>query len=176
MASDNAFAAALLGLWHRVAQAGGSVGFAASVDRAAIGALVAEVIAALRLGRAHGFAVTRKRDVIGFALSTPGVGVSAHTGEINLVMIDPSSQRAGLGTLLVSATLGSAAAAQLDRLRIQVPDDDGLQRFFARFGFVETGRSPGWIHAPGGPGQDELLMTMLRPTAKALGPTVEGLS
>ena len=44
MASDKAFAVALLTLWHRVAQAGGAVGFVLPADRSSVGAAVSEVI------------------------------------------------------------------------------------------------------------------------------------
>ncbi len=159
MASDNAFAVALLSLWHRVVQAGGSVGFVTPVDRAAIGAVVSEVIAALRAGRAYGFALTRKRDVVGFALITPGAGFCSHTGDIGLLMIDPPSQGAGLGGRLVRACVEAAAASRLDRVRVGVPEDERLERFLSRFGFVETGRSPGWIRGSDGAVRDEVLMT-----------------
>lgn len=159
MASDNAFAAALLGLWHRVAQAGGSVGFVAPVDRTEVGAAVSEVVAGLRSGRAHGFALTRKRDVIGFALLESGIGASAHTAQIGLVMVEPARQGAGLGTDLMGATLRFAAAAEVERIRVVLPADERLQSFFGRFGFVESGRSPGWIRDAAGLDIDAVLMT-----------------
>ncbi|MFI4926472.1 MAG: tetratricopeptide repeat protein [Burkholderiales bacterium] len=77
MAPDSAFAVALLALWHRVAQAGGAVGFLPSVDRSELGYPVSRVIADLRSGRAYGYALTRGRDVIGFVLLEQGQSLAA---------------------------------------------------------------------------------------------------
>jgi ribosomal protein S18 acetylase RimI-like enzyme len=159
MAPDNAFAVALLALWHRVAQAGGAVGFLPSVDRSELGYPVSRVIADLRSGRAYGYALTRGRDVIGFVLLEPGVGVTAHTGTIVVVMVEPKSQGSGLGGTLVQSMLELAADAELRRIRLFVAEDDRLERFFERFGFARTGRSPGWIRTESAGDVDQVLMT-----------------
>lgn len=159
IASDNAFAVALLTLWHRVTEAGGLLGFAPSVDRSALGAAVSVVLDDLKSGRAFAFAVTRNRDVIGFAMLRPGTGTGSHTGQVELVMVDPGSRRSGLGTRLVRAIVDLASAAGLDRLRSGVRADPGLERFAALLGFSETGRLTGWIRVTPGPDHDEIVMT-----------------
>jgi len=159
IASDNAFAVALLTLWHRVTEAGGLVGFAPSIDRSALGAAVSVILDDLKSGRAFAFAVTRNRDVIGFAMLRPGTGTGSHTGQVELVMVEPGSWRTGLGTLLVRAVVDLAAATGLERLRSGVRADPGVQRFAALLGFSETGQLPGWIRVAPGPDHDEILMT-----------------
>jgi GNAT superfamily N-acetyltransferase len=159
MAPDSAFAVALLTLWHRVAQAGGAVGFLPSVDRSELGDPVSRVIADLRSGRAFGYALTRQRDVIGFAMLEPGTGVNAHTGTIGLVMVEPNSQAAGLGGTLMHSILDLAAASGLERIRLFVAADHRLERFFQQFGFAESGRSPGWIRTEPAPDVDQVMMT-----------------
>jgi N-acetylglutamate synthase-like GNAT family acetyltransferase len=159
MAPDSAFAVALLTLWHGVARAGGAAGFLPSVDRSELGDPVSRVIADLRSGRAYGYALTRKRAVIGFAMLEPGTGVSAHTGTISLVMVEPNSQAAGLGTTLMRSILELAKASDLERIRLFVAADQRLQRFFGQFGFAESGRSPRWIRTEAEPDVDQVLMT-----------------
>ena len=77
------------------------MGFVPPVDRAR--GAVSAVIDALRSGRAFAFALTLNREVIGFAMLTPGIGTQAHTGLITSVMVDPGAQGAGLGRTLMAA-------------------------------------------------------------------------
>lgn len=160
MASDNAFALALLDLWERVSTAGGAVGFTLPVDRSAVGAAVSVVIDDLRSGRAFGFAATRGRDIVGFALLRPGTQIMAHTGQINQVMVDPDGQRTGLGTRLVQSVIGLAGELGLERVRLGLRGGTGLEAFYARLGFVEVGRLPGWVRVAPGDDRDEVLMTL----------------
>jgi GNAT superfamily N-acetyltransferase len=143
MASDNAFALALL-----------------PVDRSAVGAAVSVVIDDLRSGRALGFAATRGRDIVGFALLRPGRQINAHTGQVSQVMVDPDEQRSGLGTQLVEAVIGLAGELGLERVRLGLPTGTGLDRFYARMGFVEVGRLPRWIRAGPDEDRDEVLMAL----------------
>jgi len=159
IASDNAFAVALLTLWHRVIEAGGLVGFVPSVDRSALGPAVSLVLDDLKSGRTLAFALTRNRDVIGFAMLRPGTGTGSHTGQVELVMVDPGSRRSGLGTRLVRAVVDLASATGLERLRSEVRADQGLERFAGQLGFGEVGRLTGWTRLAPGPDQDEILMT-----------------
>jgi GNAT superfamily N-acetyltransferase len=160
MASDNAFALALLNLWVRVSETGDAVGFTLPVDRSAVGAAVSVVIDDLRSGRALGFAATRGRDIVGFALLRPGRQINAHTGQVSQVMVDPDEQRSGLGTQLVEAVIGLAGELGLERVRLGLPTGTGLDRFYARMGFVEVGRLPRWIRAGPDEDRDEVLMAL----------------
>ena len=49
---------------------------------------------------------------------------------------------------------------ELERIRIRLPNRPRLEKFFAGFGFAETGRSPGWVRAAPGGDLDELLLTV----------------
>lgn len=160
MASDNAFALALLNLWERVSAAGGAVGFTLPVDRSAVGAAVSVVIDDLRSGRAFGFAATRGRDIVGFVLLRPGGQIMAHTGQINQLMVDPAGQRSGLGTRLVQSVVELARELDLERVRLALRNGTGLETFYTRLGFVEVGRFPGWIRVAPGDDRDEVLMAL----------------
>ncbi len=158
MASDSAFAVALLTLWHRVAEAGGAVGFVTPVERAEVGAAVAEVVDKLRSGRAVAFALTRVRDIVGFALLEPGVRAQSHTAQLTMVMVEPGGRRQGSGEMLMQAVLRLASSLGAEKVRAGIPAGAGLEEFFARFGFAEHGRSPGWIRMPPGEDRDEVMM------------------
>ncbi|SDO23071.1 Ribosomal protein S18 acetylase RimI [Nakamurella panacisegetis] len=158
MASDNAFALALLNLWHSVSEAGGAVGFTPPVDRVAVGGAVATVIEDLRSGRVRAVAAVRGRDVIGFASIRPGRQTQSHTGSITQVMVSPGSQGTGIGRRLVEAVLELAAEMTLERVQLRVRDGVGLAEFYGRFGFREVGRLPNWIRVAPGDDRDEVLL------------------
>ena len=158
MAPDNAFAVALLTLWHDVAGGGGAVGFPPDVARSTVGAAIAPVVDAVKSGRAFAMALAQHRHVVGFGLLERGTLDQAHTGTMSLVMVESSRRTTGLGTQLVQGLLGIAAGVGIERVRVLVPAAVGLERFFARFGFVEAGRLPGWVRTGEAPDDDGLLL------------------
>lgn len=163
MASDNAFALALLNLWMRASEGAGAVGFTAPIDRPAVGAATSVVIDELRSGRVFAFAATRGRDIVGFALLRPGKQRKAHTGQIDQVILDPSVERSDLGTRLVRAITELAGELDLQRLQLALPSGTGLESLYGPMGFVEFGRLPGWIRVAPGEDRDEVLMVLTLP-------------
>jgi GNAT superfamily N-acetyltransferase len=150
LAADASFAVALTGLWHAVSQAGGAVGFAPPVERAEVAAMVAPEVDALRYGREHAVALVDGRTLVGFGVLRPGQRLQAHTGEIVKVMVHPDSEGRGLGGRIMIALLDRARELGLERVDLSIRDGMGLAAFYARFGFVEWGRRPGWIRVAGG--------------------------
>lgn len=147
VASDSAFAVALVSLWKAVADAGGPVGFAPPVARADVAASAAGLVEELRTGRLLGVVINRSRRLVGVALLRPGRHVRQHSGRIELVLVDPAQVRAGLGTALMDGLLALARERRLDRLEVDIPGGAGLTEFFSRFGFEEWGRRPGWVRS-----------------------------
>lgn len=166
MAPDNAFAVALLTLWHGVAAGGGAVGFPAAVARATVGGAIAPVVDAVKSGRSLAFALAQHRHVVGFALLERGTLDQAHTGTVAMVMVEASRRRSGLGTRLVDALLDAAAAVGVERVRVLVPAGAGLTEFFGRFGFTASGRLPGWIRGADAADDDAILLTAVIPAAQ----------
>lgn len=161
MASDNAFAVALLTLWHRVSAAGGFVLFAPPVERSALAPTVSMMIDQLRSGRTHAVAATENRAVIGFALLRPDVGASAHTGAIEVLMVDPDRQRSGVGSSILQHTVDLAASLAVERVLVKLPAAAAVDvsKFFDQFGFAAAGRLPGWVRLADGSTMDQLLLT-----------------
>lgn len=152
LASDHAFAAALVTLWHRVSAAGGAVGFSPAAGRPEVAARAAEAVQQVRAGSLLGVAVFRGRALLGVGFLRPGRDLQAHTGTIAWVMVEPGAQRTGIGTLLMGALLSIADERGIDRLDCVVRDGAHLQAYFARFAFAECGRLPGWVRLPRGAG------------------------
>jgi L-amino acid N-acyltransferase YncA len=164
LAADSAFAVALTGLWHEVSEAGGSVGFVPPVDRAAVAAVVAPEIEALRAGRELAVALIENRRLVGFGVLRPRRGLQAHTGEIVKVMVHPQAERRGLGSRITTALLDQARDLGLERVDLSIRDGLGLTDFYTRFGFVEWGRFPGSIRVAPGDDRDEIFYWVdLRP-------------
>ncbi|WP_051264913.1 GNAT family N-acetyltransferase [Nakamurella lactea] len=158
LAADSQFGVALTTLWHAVSQAGGAVGFAPPVERPAVAAKAAPVVDDLRSGRAQGIALIAGHDLVGFGRLTPGTGITAHTGSITLVMIDPTRQGSGLGALLMNELMTLAAELGLERVELSIRDGHRLDGFYRRHGFVEWGRRPGWVRVADGDDRDEIFL------------------
>lgn len=158
LASDSAFGVALVTLWQRVAEAGGAVGFPPPVVRSEVAARAAGLVDGLRTGRMVAVAANRARRLIGVGFLRPGQGTGPHTGRIELLLVDPAHTGAGLGTRLMRDLLALAVERGLQRLDVEIADGAGLAEFFARSGFVEWGRRPGWIRLGAADDRDEVLL------------------
>jgi len=160
MASDNAFAMALLNVWHRVAEVGQTTHFTPPVNRLAVGTAVAVVIDGLRSGRVFAFAAAKGREVIGFAALRPGTGAQAHTGHISLLMVDPAHQGGGTEVELLQSIIELARARELEQLQVTAREGIFGDSFYGEMGFREVGRLPNWIRTAQGQDCDEVLMVL----------------
>ncbi len=158
VASDSAFGVALVTLWQQVAEAGGPVGFALPVVRADIAARASVLVDEVRTGRLIGVAANQARRLVGVGLLRPGRGWQQHTGRIELLLVGPDQQRAGLGSRLLAELLERAGERGLHRLEAAIPDGAGLSAFFGRFGFAEWGRRPAWIRMSADDERDEVVL------------------
>lgn len=156
MPSDSQFGVALTTLWHAVSEAGGSVGFTPPVQRHEVAPLAAATVDAMRRGRAVGVALLAGSTLVGFGLLTPGERLVRHTASVTVVMVDPARQGSGLGSLLMREILDAAADLDVERVTLSVRGGAGLEDFYAGFGFVEWGRSPGWVRVAVGDDRDEI--------------------
>ncbi len=156
MAADSQFGVALTTLWHAVSLAGGAVGFVPPVDRPEVAAGAAAVVAQLRDGKSTAIALIADRQLVGFAKLAAGTGLMSHTGEITAVMVDPALQGLGLGGRLMTEMLALARLLGLERISLSIREGAGLESFYARLGFVECGRRPGWVRLADGDDRDDI--------------------
>lgn len=158
MAADSAFGVALVGLWYAAAQAGGAVGFPATVDRSDVARQVAPMVEGLRTGRALAVAADQGRRLVGTAVLRPGVGTRAHTGRLELLLVEPALTGCGLGRALLTTLLDGARERGLGRVGVEFAQDERVQRFFESVGFEVWGRRPGWQRTSPGADVEEIVM------------------
>jgi GNAT superfamily N-acetyltransferase len=165
VASDSAFGVALVSLWQHIADSGAPVGFATPVSRLEVSARVAELVEGLRKGTVVGVAANRARRLVGVGLLRPGRGIRRHTGRVEVLLVHPDQAGDGLGSALLSDLLRMAADRGIERVDLEMQDDDRLAAFFGRFGFTEWGRRPSWLRLGPGHVRDQVILGATLPDA-----------
>lgn len=90
----------------------------------------------------------------------------ADEAEILTLAVSPSARRRGLGARLVREGGTGAASRGATRLFLEVADDNAAAlALYARAGFVEAGRRPGYYVRPDGGRQDALILALNLPVA-----------
>ena len=85
----------------------------------------------------------------------------ADEAEILTLAVRPAARRAGQGRRLVGEGILAAAARGAARVFLEVADDNAAARaLYARAGFTEAGRRPGYYGRPGGERRDALLLVL----------------
>lgn len=80
--------------------------------------------------------------------------------EILAFATDPKGQNQGQGGQLIVRMHQDAADLGVGVVFLEVAaTNDGARRFYARHGYVETGRRAGYYHQPGGHRSDAVLMS-----------------
>lgn len=83
----------------------------------------------------------------------------ADEAEILSLGVLPAARRRGIGGSLVAAACETAAAAAARRLHLEVAaDNDAARRLYARVGFAEVGRRPGYYGRADGSAIDAVLL------------------
>lgn len=90
----------------------------------------------------------------------------ADEAEILTLAVRPPARRRGLGVRLVSEGATASASRGAARLFLEVADDNvAALALYARAGFAEAGRRPGYYARPGGGRQDALILALNLPAA-----------
>ncbi len=85
----------------------------------------------------------------------------ADEAEILTLAVRPAARRAGQGTRLVGEGVLAAAARGAARVFLEVADDNAAARaLYARAGFAEAGRRPGYYAGVDGARRDALLLVL----------------
>lgn len=151
---------ALTDLWGRVTVAGGAVGFgpASSVDD--VRAIAEELVNEVQQRRAHLMTIGQAHVLVGATVLVPGrLPVDQHTGELRWLLVDPALRGAGWGKQLHDAALIQAQAQGLAKLQARVRGEQGLERFFEGYDWVERGRWPGAVRVDPSDERDEVWFT-----------------
>lgn len=144
--SDPALEAPLVDLWHRVNEAGGSVGFygpstSEDVRERLIPHLNAVVEGLTLLGVMRDPA---DGSLLGFGFIEPGSQpMVRHVALLKRVMVDPTAERRNLGRLLMAGLHALARAEGVEISRLTYRGGTELGGFYERCGYREVGRVPG---------------------------------
>ena len=88
----------------------------------------------------------------------------ADEAEILTLAVRPEARRRGLGARLVGEGATTAAGRGAARLFLEVADDNAAAlALYARAGFAEAGRRPGYYARPDGGRQDALILALNLP-------------
>lgn len=133
---------------------------------------------AARLARIHAAAFSAPWDAAAladmleqagvFAIEAPDGFILLRTvadeAEILTLAVHPEARRRGLGARLVREGGTAAAARGATRLFLEVADDNtAALALYARAGFTEAGRRPGYYARPDGHRQDALILSLILP-------------
>lgn len=153
---------AMLDLWVRVNDAGGSVGFVPGAPEADVDAALEDYVAPSQDTDVQPVVVTDPYGALlglGF-LVVPTNPLFAHTGTLERVMMDPDRQGINLGRLLMAGLHRAARERDVELLTLTYRDGTDLGAFYAKLGYAEVGRVPGAVRVA--PGDDRDMVTLCR--------------
>lgn len=150
----------LLVVWVEATNAGGAVGFTPPAPVDAVAAALDAALAAVASGR-DALGVLRSGDgrVVGMGLLVAGgAEIVAHWRTVLRVMAHPSIQGTGAGTVLMEGLHDLGRSLGLEHLYLSVRGGEGLERFYARFGYRVVGTHPGAVRVSPTDTRDEIFM------------------
>jgi RimJ/RimL family protein N-acetyltransferase len=159
---DSAEADEFVGLWGRVNDAGGAVGFLPGAPVARVRAAFEKHAELVRAGRSLLIGLREPDGTLrgfGFWEYTGEPGF-AHVAWLKRLMIDPTAQRRNWGALLLAGMVGIARRELPDvtLLLLDYRSGLGLGDFYERAGWAEVGRIPGAIWLEGDEYRDDVFM------------------
>ena len=152
----------LIDCWITVSNAGGAVGFPfLPVDTTVVSPVADELIVSLSPNRRLLIAVAG--DVLAgwVHVHSDQNPVVAHWGWITRLQTLPAFRGQGIGAALMTQARQVARQEMgLEQLHLAVRGGTGLEHFYARLGWRETGRWPGALRLAPGDDRDEILMVL----------------
>ncbi len=159
---DQPTANELLDVWIRVNEAGGAVGFVPGTPRALVVDALAVHEAAMSAGNAVlGLLRDPHGRLLGFGWWDVGERPAIrHVAHLWRLQVDPEAHGRNTGRLLLAGMHGVARTLPgVELLTLEYRSGLGLGDFYARMGWVETGRGPGAIRfAPDDPRDNVQMM------------------
>ena len=117
------------------------------------------VVAGWTAGGTGRYLVARRQDeVVGVVAVVPGLGWSAHVGDLRLV-VDPARRGHGVGAALARRAMSEAVALGLRKVTVEVPaGQTGVCRLFQDLGFVPEALLTDQLLESDGTSQDLLVL------------------
>lgn len=152
----------LAACWMTVANSGGAVGFAfPPVTLDEVAPVAEELVAGLDPGHSRLLLARVDGLLAGWLnLSRYRGPLVQHWGEVKRVQTHPDFRDRGIGRALMQRVRQVARdEMSLEQLRLAARGGEGLEQFYGRLGWKETGRWPGALRFPHGD-RDEVLMLL----------------
>lgn len=151
---------ALLDMWVRVNDSGGTVGFAPGTDRAVVARVLERYIDRLADGSTLCVSLNSPLgDLLGFGFVVGSTGdLMGHTANLERIMVDPDRRGTGHGGLLMAGMHRVARERGIELVTLDYRDGTGLGEFYTRHGYREVGRIPGAIRVAKGDDRDSVLV------------------
>lgn len=155
--SDPSLEAPLVEMWHRVNEAGGSVGFYGPSTPEDVRQRLTPHLEAVAAGRTLLGVLRDPADasLLGFGFIEPGSQpMIKHVAFLKRVMVEPTAERRNLGRLLMAGLHALARSEGVEISRLTYRGGTELGGFYARCGYREVGRVPGALKFATGDGYD----------------------
>ncbi|WP_020142600.1 GNAT family N-acetyltransferase [Terracoccus sp. 273MFTsu3.1] len=153
---------AVVDLWVRVNDAGGSVGFLPGAARRDVAAALDRHLADVHERRSQLCVLREPTGALlglGFWEHSRGFPYD-HVAGLKRLMVDPAAQRRNLGRILLGGMVGIARRELpwVELLRLDYRDGLGLGDFYARAGWTEVGRVPRGLRLSATDYRDDVAM------------------
>ncbi len=150
----------LLATWVDVTDAGGSVGFTAPAPVDQIAVALDRALGPVAAGRdALGVLRTDDGTAVGMGLLVArDAALFAHWRTVLRLMVHPAHQGTGAGRLLLDGLHDHARRLGLEHLHLSVRGGEGLEAFYARFGYRVVGTHPGAVRLRPDDTRDEVFL------------------
>ncbi len=153
----------ILGLWAKVTNAGGSVGFVPPVTPEEIRPQLVRQLVTMTEG---GSRLLVGKDEDGVVRATAFLTLNTHRLMrhwlwLYTVMVDPDLQGQGEGRALMAAAADAARSlGGIEAIRLTCRGGQGLEGFYERCGYKEVGRIPDAIRVAPGDDRDDIFMLL----------------
>lgn len=151
---------AMLEMWVRVNDAGGSVGFVAGATTETVAPVLDGYISRLEQGDTVCVALNSPTgELLGFGFVVGSTAVlMAHSATLERVMTDPARRGTNFGALLMAGLHRAARGRGTELVTLDYRGGTGLGEFYTRYGYTEVGRVPGAIRVAPGDDRDGVIM------------------
>lgn len=151
---------AMLDMWVRVNDSGGSVGFVAGAPEDEVARALDGYSGRLQHGEAKCVSLNSPLgDLLGFGFVVRSTGaLMAHCANLERIMTEPDRRGTNHGALLMAGLHRAAREQGVEVVTLDYRGGTGLGEFYTRYGYTEVGRVPGAVRVAPGDDRDGVIM------------------
>lgn len=151
---------AMLDMWVRVNDAGGSVGFVPGASRHEVARTLDGYVSRLEHGDSACVSLNSPLgDLLGFGFVVSSTGaLMGHCANLERIMTEPDHRGTNHGALLMAGLHRTARDRGIELVTLDYRGGTGLGEFYTRYGYREVGRVPGAVRVAPGDDRDGVIM------------------